>query len=197
MRDYQTYEVTAPYGGAYIQNGVWHNSCSGTGDDASCCSGCEIELDGPTSTSGITDVSINGVSLPAASYIVMNGYILVRTDGECWPTCTNYSNQSPPAFQVEYLRGLPIPASVQSATERLACEFALACTGKNCALPRRLRSMTRQGVEVQVEEFSSKPGEIKTGIPEVDLVIALENPHGRSQPSICLTPDMPMPRVIT
>lgn len=200
LREYQTYPVDHPdYGGAYLHQGRWHNGCSGSDEDAGCCSGCEVELDGPTSTAGITLVTVSGVVVPAGSYEVMNGHILVRTDGECWPTCINYSTQTPPQFQVEYKKGEAIPVGVQRATERLACEYAKACTGNSsCALPSRLRSLSRQGVEMTVEELSTEdPGRIRTGIPAVDAIIALENPHGRTQRSLVLTPDMPLPRMLT
>lgn len=195
LREYQTYPVTMPdYGAAYVRSGNWYNSCTGQED---CCSGCEVDLEGPTSTAGITEILINGIPLPDSAYIVQNSNILVRIDGECWPTCVNYSQQNPPAFQVEYLKGEPIPLRVQTAAERLACEFAKNCVGTACALPRRLRSLSRQGVEVTVEELSTKPGEIRTGIPEVDMIIALENPNGRAQRSIVLTPDLMPPRTMT
>jgi hypothetical protein len=198
LREYQVYPVTAPdYGPAYVRSGAWHNSCTGSDQESDCCAGCEVQLEGPTSTAGITEVTLGGVILDPSAYVVHNGHILVRTDGECWPTCVNYSQQDPPAFQVEYLKGLPIPVRVQKAAERLACEFAKACTGAVCALPRKLRSLSRQGVEVTVEELSTRPGEIRTGITEVDMIIALENPHGRSQRSIVLTPDLPPPRMVS
>lgn len=200
LREYQTYPVDqADYGGAYIHHGQWYNGCVGQDENAGCCSGCEIDLEGPTTTSGITEVTIDGVILPAASYEIMNGHILVRTDGMCWPTCTNYSDQTPPSFQVEYKKGTPVPAHVQAATEVLACEWAKACAGDSaCALPKRLRSLTRQGVEAVVEELSTTdPARIRTGVPQVDMVIALENPHGRTQRSIVWSPDSRPPRVIS
>lgn len=202
-RDYQTYEVGSPdYGMAYIHNGQWHNGCSAEG--SSCCTGCELELEGPTTTDGITAVSENGVLLPIDSYLVMNGSILVRTDGECWSTCTNYSSQSPSKLQIEYKKGIAIPDHVQKATERLACEFAKACAGAACALPRRLKSITRQGVEATISDISkssrsggSSRGPIQTGVYEVDIVIQLENPAGRSSSSIVWSPDTIPPRVIS
>lgn len=198
LREYQTYPVAYPdYGGAYISSGTWHNSCNGSDQEAGCCSGCEVDLEGPTSTAGITEVLIDGVALPDTAYTVHNGHILIRTDGACWPTCVNYSQQSPPTFQVEYLKGEPIPLAVQAATERLACELAKACVGAACALPNKIRSLTRQGVEVAVDEMVVRPGEIRTGITEVDMVIALENPHGRQSRSVVLSPDMGQARLVT
>lgn len=198
MRDYQTYPVDrADYGGAYVSQGQWHNSCSGSEDNEGCCTGCEVELDGPTSTAGITQVTVDGVIVPPASYLVQNHHLLVRTDGECWPTCVNFSQQAPPQFEVEYLKGSPIPPHVQTALEKLACEWAKACAGGDCALPRRLRSLSRQGVEAVVEELSTRPGEIRTGIPEVDMIIALENPNGLPMAPAVWSPDLPHPRVMT
>lgn len=198
LREYQTYPVAqADYGAAYIKGGQWYNSCSGYDEDSGCCHGCEVDLEGPTTTGGITEVTVDGIIIPPASYEVQNGHILVRTDGVCWPTCINYSQQSPPQFQVEYLKGVAIPAHVQAATERLACEWAKACTGGTCALPKRLRSLTRQGVEAVVEEVSTDPTRIRTGVPEVDMVIALENPHGRTMASIVWSPDAAPPRVLS
>lgn len=200
MRDYVTYPVDRDdYGIAYIRNGNWYNGCGGESSISSCCSGCEIVLDGPTTTSGITEVTVGGVVVPPESYVVMNGNILVRTDGECWPTCTNYSSQSPPGFQIEYKRGEAIPDRVQKATERLACEWAKACAGdSSCALPKRLKSLTRQGIEVSVEEASTDdPKRIRTGIPEVDIIVASENPYGRPMRSLVWSPDETHPRVLS
>lgn len=199
LREYQTYPVAeSDYGSAYIHHGQWYNGCSNQDENSGCCSGCEVDIEGPTTTAGITEITIDGVILPPASYEVMNGHILVRTDGVCWPTCVNYSNQNPPTFQVEYLKGRAIPKAVQKATERLACEWAKACVGNACALPRKMRSLTRQGVEVAVEELSTTdPGRIRTGIPEVDMIIALENPHGRTMASLVWSPDSRPPRVLS
>jgi hypothetical protein len=57
--------------------------------------------------------------------------------------------------------------------------------------------LTRQGVDLEVEALSSKPGEFRTGIPEVDLIIGLENPGGRSMRSVVLSPDTTPPRVMS
>jgi hypothetical protein len=186
---YQTYPVTRPdFGTAYIAGGQWYNGVPGE-DGAACCPGCSVDLEGPTTTVGITKVTVSGVVVAPAAYQVQNGHILVRLDGQCWPTCINHS-AVPAAFVVEYLKGEAIPAHVQSATDLLACEFAKACTGGACGLPRRLRSLTRQGVEVQVtDELVAEGGKIRTGIHEVDLVIAADNPSGRASRSLVVSPD--------
>lgn len=195
---YQTYPVDRDMyaGGPYISGGQWYNSCDSS-EDSGCCGGCGIDLDGPTTTTGVTKVTVAGVVVPPAAYLVLDGYHLVRTDGQCWPTCVNHSNQSPPDFEIEYLKGEAIPPHVQTATERLACEWAKACTGGTCALPARLRSLSRQGVEAVVETLSAKPGEIRTGVPEVDMVITLENPTGRAMRPVVWSPDATSPRLVS
>jgi hypothetical protein len=194
---YQTYplaEVGAGSTGPYISGGIWHNSCGG----GSCgCSGrCEVALAGPTSTAAITAVTVAGVIVPPAAYVVYDGYLLTRVDGGCWPTCRDYSDPAT-AFTVEYLRGDPIPDHVQAAFERLACELAKACTGGDCALPQRVRSMTRQGVEIQMVDLADEAGRIRTGIATVDQIIEAENPRGLQQRPSVLSPDLPAPRMVT
>jgi hypothetical protein len=201
LSEYQTYPVE--YGeytsGPYISGGVWYNDCSGIESTCSCSvdGTCSVLLEGPTTTAGIVSIMIAGVALPATSYVVVNGNTLIRTDGQCWPSCPSLTNQTIPAFEVTYLVGLPIPDAVQAATERLACELAKACTGGPCVLPQSIKSLTRQGVEVAIESLPEDPNMIRTGIKEVDLVIMSMNPYGLMQRPTVLSLDMPMPRRVS
>jgi hypothetical protein len=96
-----------------------------------------------------------------------------------------------------YNRGDPIPPAVQSATESLACQYAKACAGEGCKLPKRLTSMARGGVTITVAQAADDVYRMLTGIPDVDQVIAAENPGGlHSRPQV-LSPDLPPARVIT
>lgn len=198
LPEYQTYPVEYEgfMAGPYIAGGVWHNDCPG--DESSCsCSvdgRCSVLLDGPTTTSGIVSITISGVILPPGSYTVFDGGTLVRTDGSCWPSCPSLTNQATPDFEVTYLVGLAIPPAVQAATERLACEFAKSCKGAACALPQTLRTLSRQGIELEVAAFPEDPNLIRTGIRDVDMVITAMNPHGLTQRPAVLSLDMPKPR---
>ncbi len=195
---YVTYPLaeigSAPAGGPYISGGVWHNSCGG--GSCGCVGRCEVALEGPTSTAAVTSVTVAGVVVAPAAYVIYDGYLLTRIDGECWPTCRDYSDPAT-AFRVVYDRGDPIPDHVQAAYERLACELAKACVGGDCALPQRIRSMTRQGVEIQMVDLADESGRIRTGITVVDQVIDAENPRGLQQRPRVLSPDLPVPRMVT
>lgn len=201
---YQTFEVGSGYGitRPVIEGGQWYNRPYTSGGDSVCCRaghGCEVALDGPTTKAQITSVTVDGEVINPDGYVVMDGYLLVRTDGACWPACVSFRQQSPPAFTVTYTVGLPIPPGVQGAFERLACEFAKACNNEPCALPRRMTRLSRQGVEIELEEVDNGavPGQLLTGIQEVDDVIRAVNPHRLMAAPQVLTPDLPAPRRLT
>lgn len=195
---YRTYPVDwttlGGSAGPYTTGGVWHNGPIGCGEACDCSAGSrELVLDGPTTTASVTSVTLSGVLLAPAAYLVLDGRRLVRIDGSGWPICADPA-ADPAAIEITYLVGLPIPPSVQAAFERLACEFARACSGAPCALPRQLRSLTRQGVELQVEQLPvDATGPLLTGIWDVDLVIRAVNPRGRQARSMVISPDLPAP----
>jgi hypothetical protein len=198
LPQYQTYPVDSDgyLSGPYISGGVWHNDCPGTDESTCSCSvdgKCSVLLDGPTTTAGIVAVTLAGVALPAGSYVVLNGNTLVRTDGQCWPSCPSVTSQTTPDFEVTYLVGRVIPDAVQAATERLACEYAKACKGGPCVLPQTLKTLTRQGVELEVADLPDEGTAIRTGIREVDTIIKAVNPHGLTRRPSVLSLDMPRP----
>ena len=195
---YRTYPVDwSTLGGGsgpYTLGGVWYNGPVGCEESCDCSAGTrELVLDGPTTTASITSVTLSGILLAPAAYRVLDGRRLIRIDGSAWPTCDDPS-ADPAPIEVTYLIGLPVPPAVQVAFERLACEFARACSGAPCALPQQLRSLTRQGVELQVEQLPiDTTGPLLTGIREVDLVIRAVNPRGRQARSMVISPDLPAP----
>jgi hypothetical protein len=203
---YQAFSVVDPLGidsvsggfaGPVLDDGQWFNRCSVTG--CSCRARCEVPLPGPVAA--VVEVTVEGDVVTPSAYQVQadstGGELLVRVDGDCWPTCQIYGTEIP-GFTVTYTRGLAIPAAVQSGFEVLACEYAKACTGAACALPPRLQSLTRQGVEVTVAEIPTEPGGlIRTGIKVVDDIIQAVNPYGLAAAAEVLSPDQPRFRTIT
>lgn len=199
---YQAYPVgtwagggtdSSPLAHAEVVDGQWRNRCGG---GCSCAAACEVDL--PPPVDSVVEVTIDGEPVDPDVYEVHDRRLLVRTDGGCWPSCQTYG-QEIPGFQVTYLRGTPIPAYVLSATSVLACEYGKACVGADCRLPARLASLTRQGVEVTVAQdaAASEGGRLRTGIPEVDDVIAADNPHALTARPQVWSPDLPPPRTVT
>jgi len=179
----------------YILDGQWFNGCWG---GCQCRASCEIALDGPTTTAGVLQVTAHGEVVDPSAYLIMNGYLLVRIDGQCWPSCINYSQQDPPEFTVTYLRGNEEPSSLQIAAGILACEYAKACVGAaDCRLPSRLQALAQQGVSVTVSPFNEYMDLGMTDIPEVDRIVAVLNPYRQQERSRVLSPDRPHPRMVT
>lgn len=200
---YQTFPVGAaydPWGGGsgpvtvpVLDSGTWRNIACGGG--CTCRAVCEVPLDGPVYD--IVEVLVDGEVIPATAYEVHDRHLLVRTDGECWPTCQVYG-QEIPGFEVTYSRGEAIPAPIQVATGVLVCEYAKACQGKPCGLPSRMRRLTRQGVEVEVADVPKDgKGRIRTGIRLVDDALDADNPYGLAERPTVYSPDIPQARVVT
>lgn len=177
--------------------GTWRNCvCVGA---CSCRARCEVWLPGPVAT--VSEVVLNGVTVPPTAYRIDNGNILVRQDGECWPTCQdfNLSAAAPDTentFVVTYQRGNPVPMSGQIAAGMLACDFVKSCT-TGCKLPGNLASLTRQGVEVTVADTTEDLNAGLTGLPYVDQWIRSVNPHRLASRSRVITPDINLPREVT
>jgi hypothetical protein len=144
--------------------GTWHNiGCGNACLDKCGCGEETIRIPGPVDT--IVAVIENGVVLDPASYHVNNYNTLVRTDGQQWRDC---------GTSITYTRGIPAPIGGQIAAGKLACELAKAvCGDATCALPKRVQSVTRQGVTVamMLDQFEDLD-KGKTGIWLIDSWVA-------------------------
>jgi hypothetical protein len=193
---YQEYAVLPGHdglgrpGGPFLFAGRWFNA----GCASACCgqAACAVVLRGPVHS--VDEVLVGEETIPASAYrvdVTGGTWLLVRTDGECWPLCQNFvaGEGETGAFVVTYGLGRPLPSALQVATALLACEYAKALTGGACKLPSRMTRLSRQGVEVELEP--PEPGDGKTGIREVDAVIASLNPSKRQRPPVVLSLDLP------
>lgn len=177
-------------GGPFLFGGRWFNA----GCSSACCgnNACAIVLRGPVA--GVEEVYVGGDLVAASAYRVdLTGgvYLLVRTDGECWPTCQDFSADEGEdgSFEVSYLIGSPLPEALVIATAMLACEYGKSLNGGACKLPAKMTRLSRQGVEVELEPPA--PAEGLTGIREVDDVITALNPGRRRNWPLILSPDLP------
>ena len=67
--EYRTYPVTGVGGGLLapvVDGGLWYNRPRG----GCCSSGCEVQLQGPTTTAGIVSVTVAGVLVDEDAYVV-------------------------------------------------------------------------------------------------------------------------------
>lgn len=177
-------------GGPFLFGGRWFNA----GCASACCgnSACAIVLRGPVAS--IEEVTVGEEVVPASAYrvdLTTGAYLLVRIDGECWPSCQTMSAEEGEegSFVVTYGLGQPLPIALQVAAAMLACEYSKALAGGPCKLPSKMTRLSRQGVEVELEAPDAT-GE-STGIREVDQLIGMLNPSRRTSPPMVLSLDLP------
>lgn len=184
----------------YIFNGVWRN-CSGCSGGFGCCTcepRCQVYLPAPVASIPASGISIDGQIVDASTWRVDDAMWLVRTGGECWPECQDYTADSGTGvFEVQYNQGYEVPSILLSAAGELACEYAKACLGQACRLPSRAQSITRQGVSMSMVNIDEVLKAGLTGVQTVDQVIMMFNPYGLKSPMRISSPDLPVQRTVT
>lgn len=181
----------------YVHDGVWRNAnVCGCGVTCSCGELCEVYLEGPVNA--ITEVTIDGAIVDPADYRVDAPGMLVRQNGECWPSCQDLSAPAGAegTFVVTYELGLVPDEAAIAANSEYTYEFIKACVpdcGK-CRLPRRVTQITQQGMAAQFidpQDFMEKG---RTGIYLVDQWLNAVNPNSLPAPSRVRSPDWRGPR---
>lgn len=189
---------SSSWGGPYpaLINGLWYNiSCP-----CECCRvHCQVLL--PSPICSIEEVAVDGMLLNPDQYRVDEFRHLVRIAGAvdiaagdttpCWPKCQdmNLADTEPNTFSVTLTYGKSVPEMLRLATAELACEIVRSCIGQACNLPKRLASVTRQGVTVSFLDPMEFLNKGKTGIYFVDLVIRALNPYGAAKRPGIWSPD--------
>lgn len=129
----------------------------------------------------IIAVEQSGTPADPASWRLVNAREIRRTDSRGW-------GASP--VTVTYLYGATPPPAALRAASILAGEFALAGAGLACRLPKRVSSVTRQGVAYTVLDSLDLFSQGRTGVPEVDSFIGSVNPKNVAGPPRVWSPDV-------
>lgn len=140
----------------------------------------------------VTKVVVDGDELADSLYRVDDWRWLVREDD---PDGSNpgWSFDDVMTVDVTYGR-TPPPFGVQAAAS-LGCQLYLACQPEDvrdgCVLPKRIQSITRQGMQMVVMDPFDFLDEGKTGVYEVDLFLKQANPGGVARRAAIASPDVP------
>lgn len=134
----------------------------------------------------IYSITQNGSVLPSASYQIRNNAYITKADLSPWILQTNSD------LCVDYNFGSKPPLAGKYAAIRLTNEFLLAIQDPDsCALPERVRSISRQGISIDMLDPQDFITEGKTGIYEIDMFIRAANPsQSKKRPKI-YSPDRP------
>lgn len=150
----------------------------------------------------VTSVLIDGIELDPSEYRVDDYSRLVRlpaADGtnEGWPCCQDLTvaDDEVGAFAVTRSVGVDPPVGGRLAAASLGCQLALAFTPRQdapCRLPRRVTSITRQGVSIAVLDPLSLFRDGLTGLAEVDLWVQSDLIGRRRSPAMFGNPEQLM-----
>lgn len=161
----------------------WGMTACGCDRDPCSCTRTETLRLWHSNVNAVTEVVIDGVTLDPANYRLARdrrGWKLLRLDGEAWPACQddNVANGELGSWSISYRFGIPVPAAGQLATGELACEIAKAiCGDDQCALPARVRSISRAGAQIAFVDPMDFLADGRTGLYLVDLWINTVNPN--------------------
>jgi hypothetical protein len=189
--------VQAPLYLTYPAWSIWDTAVPGGGlpfgpyaQPGSCCTGsCQCspsQIALPGGADSVTSVVIDGVVLDPSAYRLV-GNLLVRQDGGVWPLQQDLASPlgDPNTWAITYAAGEAVPDVLQAAAGVYACELAKARTGGPCALPGRVQSISRGGVDIQYVDTTDYLDKGWTGVQEVDQIIATINPYGlKSRPRV-------------
>lgn len=167
-----------------MAGGVWLNVCG-------CRSMCDcgprgmIDLNGPVAE--VIEVTISGEVVDPDTYTLVDDRYLHRY-GDAWPTEQDMDAApgSPGTFEITYRVGGALGIQGEAAYGRLICEYAKLECGGECALPKSVKRIQRQGVAYEIDRTTFPNG--LTQIREVDEFILAINPHGLKSVTTVWTP---------
>lgn len=127
----------------------------------------------------VGEVKVDGLILDEGSYRVDDDRWLTflpeaGDDLQGWPCCQDLALDDDQAgtFSVTYTYGAAPPIGGVRAAASLGCQLALACAppeAGECRLPKRITTITRQGVSLAILDPLTLFADGLTGLAEVDL----------------------------
>lgn len=148
----------------------------------SCACNDAAELRLPAPVQGVSQVLVDGVPLVEGdNWLLYDGTTLVRTDGERWPFCQDWTvTGGPGTFLITATFGEPVPALGALAMGEVLPEVLRACAGDgDCKLPAgTVQEVTRQGVRKVFVDRELVREARWVGLPVADRFIEAFNPGG-------------------
>lgn len=173
-------------------HGSWGYCACNVSDRCGCTRLSQVEL-GAQPVTEINEVKVDGAVLASSAYRIDDFKYLVRIDDEGWPCCQKLEldDTEEDTFSVRFTYGIMPDETGVLAASMLACELYKAFNPEAgpCRLPKRVQSITRQGVTMAIIDPQDVLDEGRTGIAEIDLFIKAYNPGGISRRATVWSPD--------
>lgn len=148
-----------------------------------------IKLRGGPVTKVISIRNRVGTVLDPSLYYLVDHSTVQISAGAAWTPCNT---------EVTYQYGAEPPTAGKMAARTLAIEFAkLWSDDETCALPQRITSISRQGVNYTILDQQDFIQESRTGLYAVDLFLKSANPDGARRRSRVFSVDAPKARRYT
>lgn len=158
----------------------------------------ELVIAGPLYS--VDEVLIDGVEqVEDVDYIVLDHRIIRLLNDVRWPRRNDLdlATTEVGTSSVTYTVGLAIPEDGLYANQVLACELINARKGGPCRLPKKTRTVSRQGVTIDLNNLAEYLVDGRMGIDEVDAFIVAQNPHALPSRSTVMSPDTMPPRRVS
>lgn len=138
----------------------------------------------------VEQIRIAGVVLPTTEWRFDEPNILMRLNAGTWLADTDLTLASTDTdvLEVDYYNGWRPGKLLVWAAAELAAEFYRAASGdKKCRLPKNVTAITRQGVSFEMSSPIFDNG--RTGIHEIDVILARYNPSGLRVRPVVASPE--------
>jgi len=145
-----------------------------------------ITLLGPDIT--IDEVLIDGVEF--LDYAIVDGNLLIRTDGGAWPGSQDItlSSTEPGTFEITYTSGM-LPKLAQDAATEIVCSF-IQSTPTDTRKPHpNTRGMSISGVQITLEQMASEIKRRAFMMPYVIRLLTVYAPDGPT-PAVVYSPEL-------
>jgi len=141
------------------------------------------------------EVRVDGKLLPPYAVRVDDRRRLIRVDGQCWPDCQQLAlpDTMRGTFSVTYETGTVVPLVMQMALADLTAHVYDSCPkpSGSCGAPGSsfVKSIRRAEIEYEFDPIAMYTSG-KTGLPRVDLALAMGNPAGSRTTFQAWSPDI-------
>lgn len=146
-----------------------------------------VTLRGPSPE--IQEILIDGS--PFVDWVIVDGNLLVRSDGMNWPGCQDVTKEATEdgTFQITYLYNDPIPQLAQLAAAEIVCSFLKNPPQEPRKTHPQARGMSIAGVQITLDQQILEIKRRTMLLPYVVRLLTIYAPDGAA-PAVVYSPEL-------